>query len=264
MVINCLLPDGSRGTVHCEYPLINHMGGWWRCATTDHRWQTGEILVSDEDVHFIDNDLPPAHDEQGGWIDHPRLRRVWDGPSCWAVPHSNAVVVNFSDRGTMLVYACLLPDGTRMTITKGSEGEWRRPLPDGSWLCGTIKISDDELRFIDGPARASRALGTRSPDDAPRLDDDLMASARIRELAADRRFAEDLYRALCNIRWFRAGKEWGCTWRGAGGIVADLRDLGEEYIDFYCSGREGTVTDDVALELEQLGWEWKPYSAGSR
>ena len=164
----------------------------------------------------------------------------------------------------MSVHACLLPDGTRMTITKGAEGEWRRPLPDGTWRCGALKVSEHDVRFIDGPKRTPRALGARSPDDAPSLDADLMASARIRELVADRRFAEDLYRALCNISWFRAAREWSCTWRGAGGIVADLRDLGEEYIDFYCSGREGTVTEEVARELKQLGWTWKPYSAGTR
>lgn len=43
---------------------------------------------------------------------------------------------------------------------------------------------------------------------------------------------------------------------------ADLRDLNEDYIDFYCSGGEGTVSDEVARELAALGWTWKPYGGG--
>jgi hypothetical protein len=44
-----------------------------------------------------------------------------------------------------------------------------------------------------------------------------------------------------------------------GGIVADLRDLNEDYIDFYCSGDEGIVADDIAVELGALGWSEGPY-----
>jgi hypothetical protein len=99
----------------------------------------------------------------------------------------------------------------------------------------------------------------RSPDDAPDLEADLMASERIAQLVKNEGFARDLYSALCNTRWFRNEHEWGTTWRSAGGIVAYLRDLNEDYMDFYCSGNEGTVTDEVATELATLGWTWEPY-----
>ena len=259
VVMNCLLPNGSRGTVHCDYPQPNPFGGWWRRAVSDGRWQLGEIVVSDGDVRFIDHDLPLATDERGGWIDGPDQRRAWDGPTCWAEAHGQAVVVVHVGR-PQTVFACLLPDGSRGTVMLSMEAEqWQRELPNGSRQKGKIDISADEVRFVDGPQRVARCLGSPSPAEAPDLETDLMSSARIAKLVMERRFAEDLYRAFCNTRWFRNGKEWGCTWRGAGGIVADLRDRGEEYIDFYCSGGEGTVTTEVAGELAALGWTWTPY-----
>ena len=259
VVMNCLLPNGSRGTVHCDYPLINPFGGWWRRATSDGRWQIGEIVVSDDEVRFIDHDLPPATDERGRWIDDPKFRQVWDGPHSWAETHGQAVVIH-GGQGPRAILACLLPDGSRGTVMHSTEEEgWRRELPDGSHQKGEIDISADEVRFVDGPVRAARHLGCASPAEAPDLEVDLMSSARIAELVQDRRFAENLYRALCNTRWFRNGKEWGCTWRMAGGVVADLRDRGEEYTDFYCSGGEGTVTAEIATELAALGWAWTSY-----
>jgi hypothetical protein len=263
VIMNCLLPDGSRGTVHCDFLLINMFGGWWRRATSDGRWQLGEIIVSDDNVRFIDHELPPTADERGQWIDDPdsrgpKFRKVWDGPHSWAEAHGQAVVVHGS-QGPRTVFACLLPDGSRGTVTRSMEEQgWQRELPEGTRQNGEIDISADEVRFTDGPQRAARRLGSPSPVEAPNLETDLMSSVRIAELVQDRRFAEDLYRALCNTSWFRNGKEWDCTWRMAGGIVADLRDRGEEYIDFYCSGGEGNVTTEVAAEFAQLGWTGTP------
>jgi hypothetical protein len=53
----------------------------------------------------------------------------------------------------------------------------------------------------------------------------------------------------------------------SGGIVADIRNCGEEYIDWYCSGvsnsngyvPEGFVTEEIKLDLIMIGWIVKPY-----
>ena len=65
--------------------------------------------------------------------------------------------------------------------------------------------------------------------------------AKIR--AEDRRYAQNLYAAWCNMQWCKrttwpilAEEYWHCSWRSAGGIVADLRGVGEDYMDWYCSG----------------------------
>jgi hypothetical protein len=95
-------------------------------------------------------------------------------------------------------------------------------------------------------------------------------------------YAQNLYAAMCNMQFQRLdvlpilkNQRWSCTWRSAGGIVADMREQGD-YIDWYCSGMgeglgngdsegtkgyvpEGFVTDEIKEDLKQLGWvpvEW--------
>lgn len=49
-------------------------------------------------------------------------------------------------------------------------------------------------------------------------------------------------------------KTFSCSWRYAGGLVADLRDKGECYMDFYCGGVSCTVAPEVEEALAELGW----------
>ena len=64
------------------------------------------------------------------------------------------------------------------------------------------------------------------------------------------------------------GQTYSCSWRYAGGIVADMREEGD-YIDWYCSGiqgepdkdwidlghvPEGTVAEEIRKDLFKLGW----------
>jgi len=89
-------------------------------------------------------------------------------------------------------------------------------------------------------------------------------------------YAQNIYAALCNQDWQKnevwpllKGEHWGCSWRYAGGIVADMREQGD-YIDWYCSGirgeqgidyeppltfvSEGTVTEEIREDFFKLGW----------
>ena len=107
-------------------------------------------------------------------------------------------------------------------------------------------------------------------------------------------YAQTLYAALCNNTFQKQevwpilkDQTWSCSWRYAGGIVADMQGQGD-YIDWYCSGirditpmeqsewdmlsqeqqmfhleslahvGEGTVTDDVREDLARLGWSVIP------
>jgi len=84
-------------------------------------------------------------------------------------------------------------------------------------------------------------------------------------------YAQNLYAALCNNQFQKQDvwlvlkdQYWSCSWRYAGGLVADLRDAGEDYMDWYCSGigpkedtefvGEGNVTDEICADLALLGW----------
>ena len=85
-------------------------------------------------------------------------------------------------------------------------------------------------------------------------------------------YAQNLYAAICNNEFQKldvfpilADKTWSCSWRYAGGIIADMRQEGD-YINWYCSGirdvdspddgyvAESVVTDEIHMDLERLGW----------
>jgi hypothetical protein len=104
-------------------------------------------------------------------------------------------------------------------------------------------------------------------------------------------YAQNLYAAMCNNEFVKRemwpilkDQRWSCSWRHAGGIVADMRQEGD-YIDWYCSGirndgyqddpndtteltieqesfrkkvaayvPESVVTDEIENDLYRLGW----------
>ena len=95
-------------------------------------------------------------------------------------------------------------------------------------------------------------------------------------------YAQNIYAALCNMQWQRldvmpllTDQYWSCSWRHAGGIVADMLGKGD-YIDWYCSGigeglgngdpdgtkgyvPESTVTEEIEADFRRLGWVPIPY-----
>ena len=103
----------------------------------------------------------------------------------------------------------------------------------------------------------------------PKLELDLMKSDEIANKCVHSDiYSQNLYAALCNNRFFYGDEEWTCSWRYAGGIIADLRDNGD-YMDWYCSGMsdkigyvaESVVTEEISLDLMKLGWTIKPYES---
>jgi len=103
-------------------------------------------------------------------------------------------------------------------------------------------------------------------------------------------YAQNLYAAMCNMQFIKLDvvpilkdQRWSCSWRSAGGIVADMLGTGD-YIDWYCSGigsqdtgyglsdkkpeldeggrtyvPEGLVTDEIREDLKKLGWVAVPW-----
>jgi hypothetical protein len=78
-------------------------------------------------------------------------------------------------------------------------------------------------------------------------------------------YAQHIYAALCNQAWQRndvwpllAGQVYSCSWRYAGGIVADMRETGD-YIDWYCSGIRGGASEEDLAEMtpeERQRYDW--------
>ena len=98
------------------------------------------------------------------------------------------------------------------------------------------------------------------------LEQDLYSNQEIIEKCKDSNYANNLYGAMCNVEWDHKGDNscWGCSWRYAGGILADIcnRNLGSnkrkyDYLDFYCCGTEGQVDECIEEDLEKMGWKYK-------
>lgn len=103
---------------------------------------------------------------------------------------------------------------------------------------------------------------------------DMYNSREIIYLMCDDSISKEFYSALCNVDWKKImSKEeeiiemlkhggmrpWSCSWRSAGGYIAEIRNKyynkHEDYMDFYCGGKEGIVSDTVKEAFRKLGWE---------
>lgn len=92
--------------------------------------------------------------------------------------------------------------------------------------------------------------------DTPNLFRDIIDSQTIKnKMRASKSYCKKFYAAMCNTNVYKVGAEgeWGMSWRSAGGLVADI--LGEgDYLDWYCSGNEGFVDDEIADDLNEISW----------
>ena len=78
-------------------------------------------------------------------------------------------------------------------------------------------------------------------------------------------YAQNLYAAMCNNDFQKLetwpllkGQTYSCSWRYAGGIVADMREEGD-YINWYCSGIRGGATDEdlaAMTDEERTRYDW--------
>ena len=82
------------------------------------------------------------------------------------------------------------------------------------------------------------------------------------KIKEDKNFAVNVYCALCNIQWKKIGTDeiYNCSWRYAGGLIANIRNKEESYLHFYCSGNEGIVIEKINKIFNRLGWIQHPYS----
>lgn len=87
----------------------------------------------------------------------------------------------------------------------------------------------------------------------------------IKKVKAREEYAQNLYAALCNNEFIKnqtwnilQEKTWSCSWRHAGGVVADMDGKGD-YIDWYCSGIRNDWGDEEfsnATKEEQERYIW--------
>ncbi len=142
-------------------------------------------------------------------------------------------------------------------------------------------VNEDYLDFFESSLKQYDA---RFDDPQKRINNmeyDLLTTDWILEkVRSSESYSQNLYAAMCNNGFIKLevipvlkGEEWGCSWRYAGGIIADMRQEGD-YIDWYCSGirggmsydeelaidlvPEGFITDEIRTDLQRLGWAVAP------
>lgn len=99
-------------------------------------------------------------------------------------------------------------------------------------------------------------------EDQPSLEQDLRYSEKIAtKCKKSDIYSQNLYAAMCNNEFKKGDKIWSCSWRHAGGIVANLREEGD-YINWYCSGNESVVTDEIRKDIEEFGWTILEHEVG--
>lgn len=125
------------------------------------------------------------------------------------------------------------------------------------------KIIDDHQSKWDDPENRKN-----------NLEYDLLTNEDIlKKVRSSDSYAQNLYAAMCNNGFTKLdlipvlkGEEWSCSWRYAGGIIADMRQMGD-YVDWYCSGigsedntfvPEGCVTNEIRSDLKKIGWILSP------
>lgn len=148
----------------------------------------------------------------------------------------------------------------------------------------------DMLEWIDEMKASVAAIESDPGWQENNMEYDLRTTEWILEkVRADEVYAQHLYAAMCNRDFTKNAvwpllqeERWSCSWRHAGGIIADMREQGD-YIDWYCSGMvgneitpaefddlsvenqmhylkirafvcESVATDEIRTDLLKLGW----------
>jgi len=140
-------------------------------------------------------------------------------------------------------------------------------------------VSQDYLDFFDKVAEDHLTKFDDLKSQENNLEYDLLTTDWILEKTRNSEsYAQNLYAAMCNNSFQKLDvlpilkdERWSCSWRYAGGIIADMRQEGD-YIDWYCSGiggksqdmggsylrddfvAESLVTDEIKEDLKRLGW----------
>lgn len=148
---------------------------------------------------------------------------------------------------------------------------------DDDYLDAFAKIIEDNNRKWDNPQSKENSMEW-----------DLVTTDWILEkVRGSETYAQHLYAALCNNQFAKLKSipeeqtlqilgdnytPWRCSWRYAGGIIADMQQKGD-YVDWYCSGivesvdyeqkhdlkhgdqvSEGCITSEIRDDLRTLGW----------
>ena len=142
--------------------------------------------------------------------------------------------------------------------------------------------------YLDARKRDQSKFEQMDPEKKDMEYDLLTTDWILQKVRQSESYAQNLYAAMCNNDFMKHDvlpilkeEKWHCSWRYAGGIIANMRQEGD-YIDWYCSGirnsdsplideeaappeqqvadvtklfvSESVVTEEIRADLLTLGW----------
>lgn len=156
--------------------------------------------------------------------------------------------------------------------------------------CRKSGTAPDQIKYYDQMIEDHKHKWDDPKSKIHSMEYDLLTTEWILEkVRSSKVYAQNLYAAMCNNDFTKKEvwpvlkkQTWSCSWRYAGGIIADMRQEGD-YIDWYCSGiqqelsaeefnalteqqkkddreiysryvGESVVTDEIVNDLDRLGW----------
>jgi hypothetical protein len=93
----------------------------------------------------------------------------------------------------------------------------------------------------------------------PNLIRNIQDSAEIKtKMRTSKNYCKRFYSTLCNNELAFGTYETSYSWRATGGLISEI--LGEgDYMNWYCSGGEGNIDEEVRADLLAIGWQVIPY-----
>ena len=80
------------------------------------------------------------------------------------------------------------------------------------------------------------------------------------KMRTDESLCKRIWSSLANVEWYyirpsesRGAVSVGYSFRAAGGLIADIRDLGD-YMDWYCASPDSTVDDVFRRAMKKAGF----------
>jgi hypothetical protein len=203
--------------------------------------------------------LKPGDEPPGRWeLDESLGLRTWRGPAAWSTRHGEAVI-HWSLGRPNVVEGAMTPEGPMRieTASPVDRTTWRRrsAMLPGGFVHGEIEITNGGVAFTDLPPRLSAPPPKAEPGGMPDLASDLASDGAFLQRLQDTLFARAVYATLYNgsFRNVDHARRWSISGRGAGAVIAEMREIGETYIDFYLDS--WTLGRTAAAHLARMGWK---------
>ena len=90
--------------------------------------------------------------------------------------------------------------------------------------------------------------------------DDDFRELFLKRLRENEDFGVELWPAMANVSWYHESdsenNDYGRSFRAAGSVIASMLCRGD-YLDWYCSGPVGVVSNHIASAMASKGWRYE-------